>query len=302
VIERSSKPETPPQPAAVAVAATSVPVPSVPAPSIPTVIRPWAPPDVDTREYPVAHDVVCSEKNVLQSTQMRTKAQLANLEKFVATEHIEHQEIDAYGNPGPVLSKDFAYMAFVTRPRTGMLFLEEDRNGGQNLGSFPTALASKGLVGLGVFLFTPEYEGDFGYKCEGLGEWRGQAAWLVRFEQRPEVLSRIMTWRNNKGIYPVALKGRVWIAANTYNVVHLETDLREPLPALELTLDHLVIDYGPVNFEHDKTSLWLPWYAELYMQVHNKRYHHKHTLTNYSLFSVDTNHQISAPPDSTPPN
>ena len=307
VVERSSEPETHPQPATLAVSApsvsaSSVPAPTVPAPSIPAIIRPWAPPDVDAREYPVAHDIVCSEDPVLQRTQTRTKAQLANLEKFVATEHIEHQEIDAYGNPGPVLSKDFAYMAFVTRPRKGMLFLEEDRNGGQNLGSFPTALASKGLVGLGVFLFTPEYESDFGYKCEGLGEWRGQAAWLIRFEQRPEVRSRIMTWRNNKGIFPVALKGRVWIAANTYNVVHLETDLREPLPALELTLDHLVIDYGPVNFEHGKTSLWLPWYAELYMQVHNKRYHHRHTLTNYSLFSVDTNHQISAPQDSTPPN
>jgi TolA-binding protein len=271
------------------------PTVAVTAPSIPPVVRPWAPPDVDAREYPVARDVVCSDESVLQRTQMRTKAQLANLEKFVATEHIEHQEVDVYGNPGPVLSKDFAYMAFVTRPRKGMLFLEEDRNGGQNLASFPTALASKGLIGLGIFLFTPEYERDFAYKCEGLSEWRGQAAWLIHFEQRPEAHSRIMTWRNNKGIYPVALKGRAWIAANTYDVVHLETDLREPMPAIELTFDHLVIDYGPVNFEHGKTSLWLPWYADLYMQIHNKRYHHRHTLTNYSLFSVDTSHQISAP-------
>jgi hypothetical protein len=55
-----------------------------------------------------------------------------------------------------------------------------------------------------------------------------------------------------------------------------------------------VIDYGPVNFDHGKTSLWLPWYAELYLQVHGRRYH-RHTLTNYALFSVDTDHQISAP-------
>jgi TolA-binding protein len=286
VTEPRSNAEAPPPP----------PV-AVTAPTVPPAVRPWAPPDVDAREYPVARDVVCSEENVLHRTQMRTKAQLANLERFVATEHIEHQEVDVYGNPGPVLSKDFAYMAFVTRPRKGMLFLEEDRNGGQNLGSFPTALASKGLVGLGIFLFTPEYERDFAYKCEGLGEWRGQAAWLIHFEQRPEAHSRIMTWRNNQGIYPVALKGRVWITANSYDVVHLETDLREPMPAIELTFDHLVIDYGPVNFAHGRTSLWLPWYAELYMQVHNKRYHHRHTLTNYSLFSVDTSHQISAPQD-----
>ena len=94
----------------------------------------------------------------------------------------------------------------------------------------------------------------------------------------------------------------MWVAANSYDLLHIETDLREPIPQLELDRDHLIIDYGPVKFDHGKTSLWLPWYAELYMQVHGKRYHHRHTLTNYALFSVDTNHQIDAPKDATNQN
>ena len=167
---------------------------------------------------------------------------------------------------------------------------------------FPTSLASRGLVGLGVFLFDPDYQNGLTYKCEGLGEWRGQAAWEIRFEERREVESRLMTWKNNRGTFPVALKGRVWVAANSYDLLHIETDLREPIPQLELDRDHLIIDYGPVKFDHGKTSLWLPWYAELYMQVHGKRYHHRHTLTNYALFSVDTNHQIDAPKDATNQN
>jgi tetratricopeptide (TPR) repeat protein len=290
------------KPVPVAVVAVSSPEPAAPQPTVPApppvpaaAVRPWAPPDVDAREYSLATDVACSQEEVLQRTELRTKTQLANLEKFSATEHIEHQEIDAYGNPGPARDTDFAYLVFVNRPRKGSLFLDEERNGGQNLGAFPTALASRGLVGLGVFLFSPEYERDLVYKCEGLGEWRGQAAWLIRFEQRKDVPSRVMTWRNNHGLFPVALKGRVWVTANTYDVVHIESDLREPIPDLELTRDHLMIDYGPVNFEHGKTSLWLPWHAELYLQLHGKRYHHRHTLTNYTLFSVDTDHQISAP-------
>lgn len=91
------------------------------------------------------------------------------------------------------------------------------------------------------------------------------------------------------------LKGRVWVSSNTYDVLHLETDLREPIPGLELDRDHLVIDYGPVNFDKGKVSLWLPWYAEMYMQLHNKHYHHRHTLTNYALFSVDADNKINAP-------
>ena len=212
---------------AVAAAATPNEEPAAPPagppaiPSTPPVIRPWAPPDVDAKEYVLAPDVSCSEDELLQRTQARTMKQLANFEKFMATEHIEHQEVDAYGNPGPVRAKDFTYLVFVKQPNKGQFFLEEERDGGENLGSFPTSLASRGLVGLGVFLFDPNYESDVVYKCEGLGEWRGQAAWQIRFEQRKELPSRLMTWRNSRGVFPVPLKGRVWVAANTYDVLHI---------------------------------------------------------------------------------
>jgi tetratricopeptide (TPR) repeat protein len=273
-----------------------------PVPATPALIRPWAPADVDAKEYVVAPDVSCSTDQLVQRTQARTMKQIANFEKFLATEHIEHQEVDAYGNPGLVKAKDFTYMVFIRKTKQGAFFLDEERNGGENLSEFPTSLASHGLVGLGVFLFDPDYQSDVTYKCEGLGEWRGQVAWEIRFEQRREVTSRLMTWKNNHGVFPVALKGRVWVAANSYDLLHIETDLREPIPQLELDRDHLTIDYGPVKFDHGKTSLWLPWHAELYLQVHGKRYHHRHTLTNYALFSVDTDHQINAPKETTKEN
>jgi tetratricopeptide (TPR) repeat protein len=273
---------------------SSAPLMPTSIPAEPPVTRAWAPPDVDAKEYVLASDVSCPAE-LMQRTESRTAKQLANFEKFMANEHIEHQEIDAYGNPGPVKAKDFTYLVFINRSRKGQFFLEEERDGAENLSAFPTALASRDLVALGVFLFDPEYVSDVIYKCEGLGEWRGQAAWQIHFEQRKEAPSRLMTWRNNRGIHPVPLKGRVWVKASTYDVVHVETDLREPMPELELQRDHLIVDYGPVQFEHGNTSLWLPWHADLYLDVHGKRYHHRHTLTNYARFSVDTSHQIDAP-------
>lgn len=279
-------------------APTPQPAPAQPIPApIPANIRPWAPPDIDAKEYEVAPDVSCSMEQLMGRIQRRTQLQLSNFEKFMATEHIEHREVDAYGNSGVAREKDFNYLVFVERPRKGYIFLEEERDGGDNLGSFPTSLATRGLVGLGVLLFSPEYQPDLDYKCEGLGKWRDMPAWQVRFEQKADVESRLRTWRNNRGVFPVPLKGRAWIAANRYDVLHVETDLREPVPAVELTRDHLIVDYGPVQFKHNQTSLWLPWYAEMYMELHGKRYHHRHTLTNYTLFAVDTNHKISTPKD-----
>jgi tetratricopeptide (TPR) repeat protein len=270
--------------------------PAIAEPATPPVnLRPWAPPDVDAKEYEVAPGISCSMDQVLQRTQTRVMKQISNFEKFVATEHIEHQDIDSNGNSSPARTKDFNYLVFIHQTKRGSLYLEEDRDGGENLSEFPTSLATRGLVGLGVFLFDPEYQNDIAYQCDGLSEWRGQAAWEIRFEERRNTESRLVSWRNQKGVFPVAIKGRVWVASNTYDVLHLETDLREPIVPLELERDHLSIDYGPVKFNNGNTSLWLPWYAEMYMQFRGKRYHHRHTLTNYALFSVDTDNKVSAP-------
>jgi tetratricopeptide (TPR) repeat protein len=269
--------------------------PSLPAAPPPAATRVWAPPDIDSKEYPAVEDVSCSENELVQRTQAKMMRQLGNFEKFLATEHIEHQEVSADGIPGPVREKDFNYLIFVEHPRPGMSFLEEKRDGGENLGSFPTSLATQGLAALALSVFDPSYESDLIYKCEGLGTWRGKAVWRLRFEQKQGVPSRIRMWTNSRGTYSIPLKGRVWIAANSYDVVHIETDLREPVRDIELTRDHLLIDYGPVNFEHSGTTLWLPWNAEMFMELRGKRYHHTHTLRNYMLFSVDTGNTIAKP-------
>ncbi len=59
--------------------------------------------------------------------------------------------------------------------------------------------------------------------------------------------------------------------------------------------DHISIDYGPVEFKKSKTELWLPWTAEIFLDLHGHHYHHRHTLSNYALFDVATDNKISAP-------
>jgi hypothetical protein len=261
----------------------------------------WAPADVDGKEYPVATGISCDQGEVLARAQKRMLNQLQNFEKFMATERIEHQQVDAHGNEGGLRYKDFSYLVFVHPFKTDSFFLEESRDGGQGVDAFPTNLATTGLVGLGVAVLEPEYENDFVYKCEGLSSWRGQAAWQLRFEQKRNVESRVRVWRRRGEVFPVALKGRVWLAANSYDLLHMETDLRDPIEKLTLVRDHLVIDYGPVTFERGNEELWLPWRAEMFMELHGRRYHHRHTLTNYMLFSVDTTNQIGRPKEAAAP-
>ena len=116
------------------------------------------------------------------------------------------------------------------------------------------------------------------------------------FVQRADVPSRVRSWNYKQIDYPIPLKGRKWIGSNSFNIMHLETTLREPVPGLRLNREQLMVDYGPVHFQSAATELWLPWQGEMYFDLMGRRYHHKHTLTNYLLFDVDTKNKIKASP------
>lgn len=286
-----------------AAAVTRPPVVLAELPLLPAsaVDRTWAPPDVDAVEYHLAPGVTCSMADVLARAQRHMLRQLGNFEKFAATEHIVHQEVNAQGVPGDPRAKDFWYLVFVHHSSRSGIYLDETRDGGLNLQEFPTSLATTGLVGLGVAILDPDHAKEFNYTCDGLSSWRGQAAWEMRFEQRKDQESRVRVWQRSGHLYSIPLKGRLWISASSYDLMHLETDLREPVELLQLVRDHLAIDYGPVSAQNSKATLWLPWTAEMFMQVRGRRYHHQHALTNYVFFSVDTKNKVSDPEQEAPP-
>ncbi len=262
--------------------------------------RPWAPPDIDSKEYPVAPKVSCNAEEIIPRAMGRTKAQLENLEKFAATEHIEHQEIDKAGIPGPIKLHNFYYLVFVFPYKSDSVFLEENRDGGSGVADFPTSLATTGLNSLGINVLQPAYRSGFNYQCEGLTSVRGEGAWQVRFEEKQNANLDVRRWQRAGTIYNIPLKGRIWLSSTSYDLLRIETDLREPILNLELARDHLLVDYGPVNFAEGKTTLWLPWSAEMFLELHGKRYHHKHILSNYMLFGVDTSHKIGRPKNAPP--
>jgi tetratricopeptide (TPR) repeat protein len=257
--------------------------------------RPWGPLDVDSIKPGVAGDVTCSAADVVARTGETSTRELETFEKFIAKEHIEHEEVDRNGKSGPVKSRDFSYLVFVDHDKSGQVFLKESRDGGTGMDSFPTSLATTGLMGLGVDVFHPGFARTLDFTCEGLGQWRGKAAYLMYFKQKAGQKSFLRLWETQHQTVEIPLRGRVWVAASDYQVLHVETDLVEPMKELELTRDHLAIDYGPVPFQGGKAELWLPWYADMYLELHRHRYHHRHVLSNYAMFGVDTNNVINKP-------
>jgi hypothetical protein len=114
--------------------------------------------------------------DVVTRSRQHMKSQIGNYENFTATERIEHQEIDRYGVPGPVRSREFSYLVFVHHYDKDSIYLDGSRNGNADITSFPTALASYGMNRLGVSVLQPDSRNGLTYRSECLTNVRGQAA------------------------------------------------------------------------------------------------------------------------------
>ena len=155
---------------------------------------------------------------------------------------------------------------------------------------------TRGLPAL-VLIFHPYYAGSFSMKCEGLANWNGQRVWQIYFRQRADKPNKIRSYKMglNGPSHPVALKGRAWFLADTFQIVGMQTDLIDTLPDIRLTVDHAIVEYGPVHFASRGVDMWLPRTAELYSDSRGKRIHRRSSFTNYLLFAVDDKEKISAP-------
>jgi hypothetical protein len=148
-------------------------------------------------------------------------------------------------------------------------------------------------------VFHRYYRGDYDMKCEGLGRWKGGLAWQIHFAQKPGKRSQLRGYRAgvNAPSVPIALKGRAWVDKNTLQVVRVETDLQAPMPEIKYLAEHMDIEYGPVTFQKQNETMWLPMTADIYFELHGRRIRRKNVFQNYLLFSVDEKQNISTPKD-----
>ena len=256
----------------------------------------WLPPDVDEKVPPVEQGANCALEDVLLKTGKQVQEFVKNVERFSATEFLKQEAIDKWGMSGATETRKFDYVVAVEEPRPGFLAVEEYRNSGGLPGEFPGGIATNGLPVLAL-IFHPYNAVNFEMTCEGLTRWDGKPAWQVHFRQRRDKPNTVRSYRLGMDgpSYPVALKGRAWILADSYEIARLETDLIAPVPQIKLVADHTAIEYGPVQFRTHGVEMWLPQSAEVYYGWLGKRIHRRHSFSNYMLFAVDEKQQIADP-------
>lgn len=269
-------------------------VPAAAAPESGLSIPTWHPPSVDDEKLTLAAGAVCPAKQVINGAGQSAERLVDNVGRFEATEEVVNEDLDPFGNPVTTQRRKFDYMASIAEVKPAGLKIDESRTSFSDQGDFPDHIATRGLPALAL-VFHPLLRDDYQMTCEGLGEWKGSATWLVYFRQRPDKPDHFMQYTFTDASFAVALKGRAWISASNFQIVHLEADLLNPMPKIQLLRQHQSVDYGPVYFKSRKTLLWLPKNAELYFDFRRHRYHRIDRFENYKLFAVGASEKIGQP-------
>jgi tetratricopeptide (TPR) repeat protein len=263
----------------------------------------WLPANVDEKIPPVEAGAACQLGEVVRQAGKRIEEFVSDVDRFSATELVTHEAINKWGSGSSPEQRKFNYVVSVQEVAPGFLNVDEYRsnNDGSVLG-FPGGVETHGLPAM-VLIFHPYNIGSFDLTCEGLARSSGGLVWQVHFRQRKDKPNRIREYRLGMDgpAYAVALKGRAWIAADTFQITRMETDLVAPIPEIQLIADHTAIEYGPVQFKNRNVNMWLPQSAEVYYDWKGRRVHRRHSFNHYLLFAVDEKQKIGAPKEAQEP-
>lgn len=254
----------------------------------------WAPPDIDERRIEVDDGAACRLDEILDSTSTRVKELVENVDRFTATEELDQFNLSPMGLETGHENRKFNYLVEIRQHDTGDLNVEEYRNGSMATNIFPSGIATIGLPTLAL-VFHPNTQDRYEFSCEGLGSWRGRAAWQVHFRQRSDRGSVTLLYHIGSHVVAVGLKGRAWIDPENHQIMAMESDIVHPYAEIKLLRDHQLIEYGPVGFRGNSVTLWLPKSADWYSAFGGRRFHRRHSFHDFMLFAVDDKQKISAP-------
>lgn len=246
----------------------------------------WSPPNVDAPLRSLAVTPSCDVTKVLKEVGAHALDLTANLQNFTADEQIRFEKWSYSGVPQENDTGMFHYVfAF---ERHGEDFASREyRSPWAGGHAFPASNQDTGEVALEL-IFRPEMQTDYEMSCEGRDQWKGKAAWVIRFQQRKDKPRRTMRFYVGGGEIGVMLKGRAWIGVESGQVVHMESTLMHDIPDIGLRRGAITVDYAPVEIRSRKLQLWLPQEVEAFWEFGTFRVILLHNFRNFKLFTVET--------------
>jgi VWFA-related protein len=240
----------------------------------------------------------CRIEEVLPRVALHIRELVESMNRFTATEILERERLFRDGTVKNRERRQSSYVATIQKTAAGFYTVSEYRKEtGRARTEFDGTVVAVGAPALAL-IFHPAHLEEFDMTCEGTTNWRGHSTWQLHFQQRTDRPTALTGLEVDHKDFTIFLKGSAWIRTDNYQIVHLETNLLQPIPEAKLDALHQSIDYGPVTFAGSNITLWLPKMAEVRADVSGKHLVERHTYSDFQLFSVNTDQKIGDPPKS----
>jgi hypothetical protein len=254
----------------------------------------WDPPQVDAPVRSISATPPCPLPDVLKQAGECAQELIANLRNFDAHERIRYAQTDDLGIPEISIDAKFDYLVDFGEKSDALKVYETRTPLAGSGDAHVSEIADRGLPVLAL-IFNPNLQSDYEMRCEGFAQWNNQPAWVVYFRQNKEKRARTFGIRTEKQVFQVSLKGRAWIAPDSGQVMHLETNLVKGIATIGLQDNAVSVDYAPVKFRSRDVEIWLPQSATAYSDYGKRRMIIGHTFSDFQLFSVQTQQVIEKP-------
>jgi hypothetical protein len=236
----------------------------------------------------------CPIETVLPQVASRVEEFVDNENRFTAKEVIERERFDHNGKLRGKMRTRANYVIVVQRVKGGWFSVDEYRNEVQGATGPPEYLEANITSTLNL-IFHPTHLHEFNMTCEGPSDWHGHRSWRIRFEQRLDRQATMSVLQFGSHYYTLLLKGLALVDSDNYQILHLETDLLKPIPTIKLVALHQSVEYEPVTFFKNDSTMYLPWEASVMADFRGKRLLERHSYSDFRLFAVDTEQKIGKP-------
>jgi hypothetical protein len=263
----------------------------------------WYPPKVDARVPSLSAMPPSSLPDVLKQSGQRAQELVDHLQNFIAHEQVRTEQTERPDMVGMSsvtgtqqirteqtelsIAAKFDYVVdFGEKSEPLNIHETRTRLAGTDDGRLSSIL-DRGLPVLAL-IFYPALQSDYEMRCEGSAQWNNHSAWVVHFRQIRGKRPRTVTLATATQVYPLRIMGRAWIAADSGQVMHLETNLVEGILTIDLREMGFSVDYFPVKFQSQNVEIWLPQFAVAYTDYAKRRIITEHAFCDFQLFSVQT--------------
>ena len=221
-----------------------------------------------------------------------------SLPNICAIEKVRQERLDDKGKERTSQDSKYRYLALIPDHPTGPSVDEyrADASGriGARLELSDYSMLTEGFISAPL-VFHPAYQAGGTFELLGSQTLDGRKLYVIAYAQDPAKTGLFGTFTFGNTTRMTYKQGLAWIDAESYQVVHITSDLLEPLPLVRLKKETTDIYFSEIQFKRLDHRFWLPAAVTVTLEWNGRVYRNQHAYSEFLVSNVDETQKIGKP-------